>query len=127
MGYEIIYYKDNKLESPVGEFIEELISQAETNKESKQLLRKIRHSYKLLERFGTRIGLPHVRHIEDEIWELRPKGQRILFFTWKDNKIVLLSHFKKKKDKISRREIDKAKRRMNDWVKYGEKRQRNFE
>ncbi|MDZ5724784.1 type II toxin-antitoxin system RelE/ParE family toxin [Acetobacterium sp. K1/6] len=37
-----------------------------------------------------------VKHIDGDIWELRPLADRIFFFYWKDNTFVLLHYFHKK-------------------------------
>ena len=65
---------------------------------------------------GTRSGEKFCKHIRDKIWELRPDDHRILFFGWQGNQLVLLSHFQKKQNKTPLREIDKAEKRMNDWI-----------
>ena len=33
---------------------------------------------------------PHVKHIDGEIWELRPGDDRVLFAAWIENKFILL-------------------------------------
>ena len=55
------------------------------------------------------------RFLED-IWELRPGRNRVLFFYHKDDTYVLLHHFLKKTQKTPRREIEKAKSERNDWI-----------
>ena len=126
MEYEIIFYIDDKGQSPVKEFLNELKDQAKHNKISRQLLEKMYFNISMLERLGTRAGLPYTKHIEDKIWELRPKDYRILFFMWEENNIVLLSVFRKEKNKTPKREIIKAKNRMNDWIKHGHERQKDL-
>ena len=56
------------------------------------------------------------KHLEEDIWELRPGTNRVLFFYFKDNTFVLLHHFRKKTKKTPRREIEKAKSERNDWI-----------
>ena len=56
---------------------------------------------------------------EDEIWELRPLRDRILFVAWVDGSFVLLHHFVKKTQKTPRREIEKAKRELKDLKERG--------
>ncbi len=56
---------------------------------------------------------------EDEIWELRPLRNRILFVAWVDGSFVLLHHFVKKTQKTPRREIEKAKRELKDLKERG--------
>ena len=48
---------------------------------------------KILEIHGTRAGEPFVKHLEGEIWELRPLRDRILFVARVNDSFVLLSHF----------------------------------
>jgi phage-related protein len=54
--------------------------------------------------------------LEEDIWELRPGRNRVLFFYHKDDTYVLLHHFLKKTQKTPRREIEKAKSERNDWI-----------
>ena len=69
-----------------------------------------------MERYGTRLGKPYVKHIEGDIWELRPLSNRIFFFYWKNNKFVLLHHFIKKSQKTPTKEISKAKNNLKDFL-----------
>jgi len=122
MNYEVIFYEDNRGQIPVKQFLDELEERAKKDKRAKQLFERIFLYIEILEKSGTRAGLPYTRNIGDGIWELRPKDQRILFFGWHENKIVLLHSFRKQTQKTPKREIDKAKKEMNDWLKNGEKR-----
>ena len=74
-----------------------------------------------LAKYGTRIGKPYVKHIDGEIWELRPLGNRIFFFYYKDNKFVLLHHFIKKTQKTPPKEIEKAKNNLKDFIERNDK------
>ena len=87
---------------------------SKNDKDSRINLNKIRDYIKTLSEYGTRAGEPYVKHIDGEIWELRPLRNRILFFGYDGDKIILLSHFIKKTQKTPQREIDKAKRLMKD-------------
>ena len=51
-----------------------------------------------------------MKHIIDDIWELRPKKVRIFFSFLGDNKFILLSYFIKKTKRTPIREIIKAKK-----------------
>lgn len=57
-----------------------------------------------------------MKHIEDDLWELRPLSNRMFFFYWKDNKFVLVHHYIKKSQKAPKKEIEKAKRNIKDWL-----------
>lgn len=110
--YTIEFYKDKDGNEPVKEYISSLAGK--NDKDSRVNLNKIRDYIKTLSEYGTRAGEPYVKHIEGEIWELRPLRNRILFFGYDGNKIILLSYFIKKTQKTPQREIDKAKRLMKD-------------
>ena len=73
----------------------------------------------LLAECGTALKEPHVKHIEEDIWELRIKFSsdisRIFYFTWRAETIVLLHGFLKKTQRTPKSELETAKRRMNDY------------
>ena len=58
------------------------------------------------------VGMPHLRHIEGPIWEMRLKGRagiaRALYVTAIPRRVVILRVFVKKTEKTPRREIDVA-------------------
>jgi phage-related protein len=114
--YEIEIYEDKNGNSPVADFIEELNVKARTSKEHRIRLKKIAEYLQLLKVYGTRAGLPATKHISDDIWELRPTHDRILFAYWKDDKFILLHHFVKKTQKTPQREIEQAKRKLKDFM-----------
>jgi phage-related protein len=57
-----------------------------------------------------------MKHLEGEIWELRPIRDRILFAAWTENRFVLLHQFMKKTQKTPRREIEQAKNNLADFI-----------
>ena len=69
---------------------------------------------------GLNLGEPYIKHIENEIWELRPLRDRILFASWSNNKFILLSVFMKQTQKTPRREIEKAKELLKDYKRRDE-------
>ena len=58
------------------------------------------------------VGLPHVRHVEGPLWEMRLKGRagiaRALYVTAVQRRLVIVRVFVKKTEKTPRREIDLA-------------------
>ena len=56
------------------------------------------------------------KHIDEDIWELRPGNNRIFYFFCEDNNFVLLHSFRKKSQKTPHREIEKAKTERNDYL-----------
>ena len=70
----------------------------------------------LLEDNGTILPENVAKHIEENIWELRPGNNRIFYFYYADNTFILLHSFRKKTQKTPRREIEKAKTERNDYI-----------
>lgn len=116
--YKIHYYKDKNGKSSVEEYIREL--EKRTDKDSRIKLNKI-HKYIVdLSTSGLSLGEPQIKHLDGEIWELRPLRDRILFVAWQeDGSFVLLHHFMKDTQKTPQREIDKAKREYKELLERG--------
>ena len=110
--YEIYFYKDAKGNEPVLAYIQELTSK--TDKDSRIKANKILDYIDYLRAMGKHAGAPYVKHLDDEIWELRPIRDRILFAAWHGNGFILLHHFMKKTQKTPQREIEQAKRNLKD-------------
>lgn len=75
--YNVVFYKNKSGHEPVAEYIESL--NKKKDKDSRIKLNKIRDYIKLLQQYGTYIGEPIVKHLDGDIWELRPLKDRILF------------------------------------------------
>lgn len=86
-----------------------------TNKSSRINRNKIYAYMNLLMKEGTRVGENVTKHIDGDIWELRPLKNRIMYAYYKDNKFILLSHFEKKTQKTPKSEILKAQRYLKDY------------
>jgi phage-related protein len=120
--YEVKFYRDRNGKSEIVEYLDSLKEKGETSKTERINRDKILAYIGALERYGTRIGQPVVKHIDGSLWELRPIANRILFFYWKDNKFVLLHHFIKKTQKTPSREIEQAQAKMKDFIeRHGDK------
>ena len=113
--YEIIFYKDKNGREPVLEYIKELAGRGD--KYSRIKLQKIQDYVKYLRKEGKQAKEPYVKHLDGDIWELRPIRDRILFSAWDGNSFILLHHFMKKTQKTPRREIEQAKRNLTDYLK----------
>lgn len=118
MGKHAIYfYRDKNGKEPVLEYLKELLNQ--NGKDSRIKAAKIQDYINILSEHGTKIGEPYIKHIDGEIWELRPLRDRIFFVAWVDGSFVLLHHFMKKTQKTPSKEIEKAKRELNDLKERG--------
>ena len=114
--FDYVTYENRQGKDEIAEFIKELSVKAQTSKYERVRLKKIMQYLDLLVTFGTGIGEPFTKHIEGDIWELRPTSDRIFYAYWKDNKFVLLHQFEKKTQKTPAREIGRAKRNLQDWL-----------
>lgn len=115
--YEVEFYQDRHGREPIKEFLLELERQGETSKNARILADKIYAYIRMLTVYGTRAGSPYVKHLEHEIWELRPNRERILFFSFQHGRFILLHHFMKKTQKTPKKEIEQAYRNMQDYLK----------
>jgi len=116
--YDVEIYETENGKSEVKEYIKEL--QKETNKDKKIKFQKIIAYIRMLKERGLSLGEPYIKHIDEEIWELRPLRNRILFASYIDNKFVLLTIFMKQTQKTPRKEIEKAKKYLEDYIKRSE-------
>lgn len=111
--YDIEIYETKNGKSEIKEYIKKL--QENNNKSDKIKINKIIAYIRMLKEQGLSLGAPYIKHIDNEIWELRPLRNRILFAYHVENKFVLLSVFMKKTQKTPRKEIQKAKRYLEDY------------
>ena len=111
--HQIIFYVDRRGKSPLLDYIAEL--EASKSKDSRIRLTKIREYVKALSINGTFLPETYVKHLDGEIWELRPISDRILFAGWVEGSFVLLHSFVKKTQKTPKREIEQAKRELADF------------
>ena len=116
--FNIKLYKDAKGNQPIKDYLTKLASK--TDKDSRIKLGKIDYYFQVLREYGTRSGEPFVKHIIDDIWELRPLSDRIFFFYWQGNTIIMLHHFIKKTNKTPPQEIEQAKRNRRDFIERSE-------
>lgn len=104
-SWVVEFYTDHRGLSPVIEFLQSL---------SVRDRAKVARYLQLLGEFGPSLTMPHVRHIEGRLWELRPDAYRVLYVMLAGRRCVLLHAFRKKTQAAPRREIDLAVRRLND-------------
>jgi len=104
-SWVIEFYADHRGLSPVIEYLQSL---------SVRDRAKVARYLQLLGEFGPSLAMPHARHIEGRLWELRPDAYRVLYVILTGRRCVLLNAFPKKTRATPRREIDLALRRLND-------------
>lgn len=117
--YKIRFYVNRKKEAPVKEYIRYL--KEKNDKDSRIKLNKIEDLIKSLEKYGLDIGMPKIRRIDNELWELRPIRDRIFFFSYHNEEFVLLHYFYKKTNKTPIKEIKKARKEMEYYIAWRNK------
>ena len=115
--YNIFFYEDAEGNRPVEVYLSDLAKKSD--KDSRINFNKMVDYMQALSVHGTYAGEPYIKHLDGEIWELRPLRNRILFAAWIDNSFILLHHFLKKTQKTPQREIDQAKRELADIKERG--------
>ncbi len=72
----------------------------------------------MIEEFGSNLGQPYTSKIEKDLFEIRAKGVegigRSLFCTTKGAKIVILHSFIKKTQKIPKKELSIARKKLKE-------------
>jgi len=85
------------------------------------LARFIRYAERM-EIFGPDLGMPHTRAMGGGLFELRIKAgegiARVFYCTIVNRRIVMLHHFIKKSPKTPHRDLDIARKRLED-LKHG--------
>lgn len=108
MGYSINLFKTGN-KKIIEDFILSL---------SNKTIAKIVWLFDLLEKYGTELGMPNIKKIDRNLYELRVRKQqesiRFLFTVIK-NKIIILHGFKKKKDKIPAKDLKTAKNLLTKY------------
>jgi phage-related protein len=109
-GFDVVFFETESGKQPVREFIKQLSK--EDQKEVGADIRVVQDSFP--------IGLPLVRKLKPELWEIRSfikNGISRIFFTFFDKKIIFLHAFVKKMQKTPLKEIDVAIKRLKEFKK----------
>lgn len=108
--YKIEFLKNDKGVSESEAYIFELNEKSKKSKDARIKINKITEYFRALRLYGTTIGVPTVKHINGELYELRPLRDRFFFFYQYENRYIVLNHFVKKTQKTPQKEIEKALR-----------------
>ena len=122
--FEILFYKKEDGTSEIINYLDFLKQKSETDKKLRIQRNKILAYIAALSEKGSALGAPFVKHIDGDIWELRPLNNRIFYFYWKENTYVLLHFFIKKSQKTPRKELETAKRNLHDWIERNDNHER---
>ena len=107
--FKVIFYKDDKGNSPVREYIESL-----SEKQQNKILAYIDR----LAEFGFNLKRPTADSLGGGLglYELRPDRHRILYLFHRRTEAILLHAFLKRTDDIPQKEIEIALKRKADYL-----------
>ena len=110
--WSIEFYLDEEGESPVRAFLATL---------DRKTLTRFDWSIEQLRILNTHAHEPLVKHLDGKLWELRRASTgniyRLLYFFFTGRKIVFVHGFQKKTQKTPQREIETARKRMDEYIK----------
>lgn len=121
MKYNVEFYEDSKGNSEIRNYLEKLRCKAANDKDARVKYKQISLYIQLLADNGTYLPENITKHIEEDIWELRPGNNRVLYFYYGNNSFVLLHSFCKKTQKTPRREIVRAQKERDDFLRRKER------
>ena len=78
--YEIAFYQTRDGECQVWDFLEGLRMKAATNKDARIQHKQASLYIELLSLNGTNMNENITKHLEEDIWELRPGNNRVFYF-----------------------------------------------
>lgn len=115
--YKIDFYEDKDGNKPARDYLKALRKKKDKNSRIKS--DRITQYLRYLQENGTFIGQPVVKHIEGDIWELRPDKDRVFFVVYQKGVFVLLHAFTKKTAKTPDKELERARAEYKDLMERG--------
>lgn len=114
--YTVEFYEKSNGNSELWDFIEDLRIKSSSNKDARIQYKQVILYIQLLQDNGTNLPQNVAKHLVENIWELRPGNNRVLYFYFENNTFVLLHQFRKKTQKTPIREIEQAKSERDDYL-----------
>lgn len=118
---EILYYADSRGCQPVYDWIQHI------KKHEPTTFRKVYQLLIMLSENGRLIHSGEIKRKDikklkgTDIWQIRVNDNRVLFFYYSSDSIVLTNQFKKKQNATPQNEIDRAENRKEEWMKIHKK------
>jgi phage-related protein len=109
MAWKVKFFQTARGSYPVKEFIQ---------KQERSIQTRIAQSIRLLADYGPYLKPPHIKKIQNKLYELRIRGKvsiRIFYLIFK-NEYYLLHAFQKKEQKTPARELKTALDRMKEII-----------
>ena len=123
--YNIEFYEDSNGRSELWEFLESLRVKAATNKDTRIQYKQISLYIQLLEDNGTRLNENITKHLDDDIWELRPGNNRVLYFYFKMIPLCFCINSTRKLKKLPSAKLNGQ--RLNVMITLPERRLNDYE
>jgi phage-related protein len=123
--YNIEFYEDSNGRSELWEFLESLRVKAATNKDARIQYKQISLYIQLLEDNGTRLNENITKHLDDDIWELRPGNNRVLYFYFKMIPLCFCINSARKLKKLPSAKLNGQ--RLNVMITLPERRLNDYE
>ena len=76
-------------------------------------------AFSLLREFGLSLGMPHAKHIDGKLWELRPGANRFFYFAYVGRRFIILHVYRKKSQKTPPQALALAERRLAEVLTGG--------
>jgi len=101
--WRVVFYTDGRGRTPIVEYLNMLpVAEQAAAQEAFSLLRE----------FGLSLGMPHAKHINGKLWELRPGANRFFYFAYVGRRFVILNAYRKQSQKTPPQELALAERRL---------------
>ena len=123
--YNIEFYEDSNGRSELWDFLESLRVKAATNKDARIQYKQISLYIQLLEDNGTRLNENITKHLDDDIWELRPGNNRVLYFYFKMIPLCFCINSARKLKKLPSAKLNGQ--RLNVMITLPERRLNDYE
>lgn len=111
LNWEVVFYASPSGKQPVLAWLAE---------QPADVRAAFAHLFDLLESNGTAMGEPHVKPLGKKLYELRVNGRdgtyRTLYFAARGRRFVMVHGFQKKTQKTPKQELEKALKRMTDFL-----------
>lgn len=109
--WKVEFYKFTNGESPALDWFKQQDSKVKA---------RLGRVFDLLKAEGTAVGEPHIKHLEDKLYEIRAEQNtniyRVIYFAYTGKQFILLHGFQKKTEKTPKKELDLAKQRMKEFI-----------
>lgn len=110
-SWSVIFYQTDSGRLPINEFLDE---------QDQKVRQKIEAAIELLITRNITARPPLAKHIEGKLWELRVEQNtnifRVFYFFWVEKQIVLLHAFHKKSQKTPNKELQVARKRLQEYL-----------